>query len=140
MATAEAAWEQLAEQQIRQVFEDAGISLAENEFAAGLCRYFIANKESSLSLGDAAAFMQRNRDYYGRLCRRQTGHGYHELATLARMACARALLLETDDTVEAISRRLDYSSADYFARVFKQHHGMNPGLYRLTERGGRQKP
>lgn len=134
MAARENSWEALAEQLIRQSFEDAGIRLEANEFALSLCRYFTENMESSLSLGDAAACMQKNRDYYGRLCRRQTGHGYHELATGARMACAKALLQKTDDTVETISRRLDYSTADYFSRVFKQHTGRTPGQYRLQAR------
>ncbi|MCX6581312.1 MAG: helix-turn-helix transcriptional regulator [Candidatus Aminicenantes bacterium] len=43
-----------------------------------------------------------------------------------------AVLLETDNliTIKKISRKLGFSSADYFIRVFKEHFGTTPGRYR----------
>lgn len=43
-----------------------------------------------------------------------------------------AVLLEKDRlmTIKKISRKLGFSSSDYFIRVFKEHFGITPGKYR----------
>ena len=130
---AEAGWQALAARLLREAFAQRGLDDT-NAFAAELLSFFLQNPESALSLREAAAAARRSPDYYGRVCLRQTGFHYHDLAALARMASARALLVQTDETVAAISVRLHYSSADYFARVFRRHTGMTPGLYRRTVR------
>lgn len=130
---AEACWQDLAGRLLCGEFLERGLDPA-NAFSGELFAFFRKNPESALTLRDAAAAARRSPDYYGRVCRRKTGFHYHELAALARMASARAMLLQTDETVTAISARLHYSSADYFSRVFRQHTGMTPGQYRRIAR------
>lgn len=51
-------------------------------------------------------------------------------ATALRLTKARRLLVETEDTLEAVAELCGYQNAFYFSRVFTQHMKMSPSVYR----------
>ncbi|TYP79386.1 AraC family transcriptional regulator [Paenibacillus methanolicus] len=57
-----------------------------------------------------------------------------QFATSVRLAKAGKLLVETDDTLEAIADRCGYQNAFYFSRVFSKHMKISPSLYRRANR------
>lgn len=123
-------WKRSAVRLIDQYFVQLGIQVEDDSFAASLYSFFIQNIGNPVMLTDAAAHMHLNKDYYGRACRKHIGVGYHELAANIRVLSAKALLSETDYTIEAISKLLHYSTPDYFSRIFKRTTGTTPGSYR----------
>lgn len=48
-----------------------------------------------------------------------------------KMAEAKEMLLNTDDTIESIAFSLNYNSAEYFMRQFKEFYNMTPTKMRL---------
>jgi AraC family transcriptional activator of pobA len=64
-----------------------------------------------------------------------TGRGTKELITDRRMLEAARLLRFTDLTVGEIAFRAGFGDQMYFSRVFRQHHGDAPTVYRERVRG-----
>ncbi len=55
---------------------------------------------------------------------------FQDVVKEARMARARALLRETDQTVEAVAAEAGYENVEHFNRLFKKCYGMTPVQYR----------
>jgi AraC-like DNA-binding protein len=51
---------------------------------------------------------------------------------IAKMLRSAILLEESDDIppIKAVSKKMGFSSTDYFTRIFKEHFGTTPGKYR----------
>lgn len=72
-----------------------------------------------------------------RLTRRfRSAYGSTPMAylTATRLARARQLLVETDQTLDTIAAKCGYQNAFYFSRVFRQKMGQNPSSYRRSYR------
>jgi AraC-like DNA-binding protein len=52
----------------------------------------------------------------------------------ARMAKAKELLLNTEDSVEQIGLEVGYAAGDRFSKAFKKHYGISPTRYRKKYR------
>ncbi|MGN0984499.1 MAG: helix-turn-helix transcriptional regulator [Gemmiger sp.] len=61
---------------------------------------------------------------------RQTGQTFTEYLTRTRVRQARALLVTTDDTVQAIAAAVGVPDANYFIKLFKRAYGQTPAAYR----------
>lgn len=57
-----------------------------------------------------------------------------EYATTVRLAKARLLLIDTDETLEAIADQCGYRNAFYFSRIFTRQQQINPSVYRRQYR------
>ena len=62
------------------------------------------------------------------------GMGIMEYVTGKRMALASELLAKSSMTVYEIAQRCGYVDNQYFSKVFKQHSGHSPSIYRKTHR------
>ena len=60
------------------------------------------------------------------------GASLHDYVIQNRVACARALLTETDLPQKTIASRLGYDNPYFFARQFRQIVGVAPGVYRKS--------
>jgi AraC family transcriptional activator of pobA len=133
-------WEEIARAELRIVLvQCARVSAAqrpgpEGEGASRLLeevlRYIDANFHRPISLADVAKAVHRSRAYLTDRVRRDTGRTVGAWITERRLAEARRLLLETDWDVGRIARSLTFHDGDYFARLFKRHHGLAPGAWR----------
>ncbi len=60
--------------------------------------------------------------------------------TMMKMLRAAALLENEPDTpIKSISKKMGFSSSDYFSRIFKEHFGITPGKYREYKRSANWK-
>ena len=76
--------------------------------------------------------------YISNLFRRETGKSLGEYINERKVEYAKHLLLETGDSVGAISKQLNFSSASHFTAVFRQVTGMTPSAFREAGSAGEQ--
>lgn len=60
--------------------------------------------------------------------------------TELRLALARAMLTDQDDSLAELAARVGYASEFAFSRAFKRQFGVAPGTLRRLERGARVSP
>ena len=87
-----------------------------------------------ISLRDVASAVSLTPAHLTTTVRRKTGRTVQEWITERRMAQARRLLAETDQTVEQIGRNVGYADPVYFVRLFRRSHGSTPGRWRHADR------
>lgn len=83
-----------------------------------------------LSLQDVARTVNLSPAHLTTTVRRRTGRTVQDWIVERRMVEARRLLAGSTLTVAEIGRRVGYSDAGYFTRVFRRVHGMTPTQWR----------
>ncbi len=86
--------------------------------------------DSQLSLQLTAQTLGVSTAYLSRTFSEREGITFVEFITNAKMEYGRRLLVETDLTLNEISAKLNYASAQYFISRFKKHFGTTPSVYR----------
>jgi two-component system response regulator YesN len=76
--------------------------------------------------------------YFSRLFRSHTGQSPRRFLTNARMQLARFLLRDSQLTIARIGERTGYADARFFARHFREQHGLSPSDYRSAPEGSQQ--
>jgi AraC family transcriptional activator of pobA len=87
-----------------------------------------------ISLKDVARAANLSPGYLTTLVRRRTGRTVLEWIQERRMAEARRLLVETDESVERIGAQVGYDDPTYFARRFRSAHKVTPASWRNANR------
>lgn len=67
---------------------------------------------------------------FSRIVKERTGCTPREYIIKLRMEEARRLLLETDESVNSISRKVGYAGASHFIKTFKQYYDVTPAQMR----------
>jgi AraC family transcriptional activator of pobA len=83
-----------------------------------------------ISLKDVARATNLSPGYLTTLARRRTGRTVLEWIHERRMAEARRLLVETDDSVERVGASVSYEDSIYFILRFRGAHGATPTSWR----------
>jgi AraC family transcriptional activator of pobA len=83
-----------------------------------------------LSLRDVARAVNLTAGHLTTVVRRKTGRTVLDWITERRMTEARRLLIETELTVNEISRAVGFADPSYFARSFRRAHGVGPREWR----------
>ncbi len=97
-------------------------------------RFIEANYHQQITLSDVALAVGYSSTYLTNLVRRQTGQTVQNWIIERRMMATRMLLLETDETVEAIAARVGYQTVGHLFRQFRQHHNSTPQAWRKEHR------
>lgn len=92
------------------------------------------NYKASISLADVAKAINRSSPYLSTSVRNMTGRTVLDWIKERRMAEARRLLLETNDSVAQIAEEVGYREVTYFIRQFRQFHLQTPGVWRQAHR------
>lgn len=92
------------------------------------------NYRKSISLADIAKAMNLSSPYLSTSVRNLTGRTVLEWIKERRMAEARRLLLETNDSVAQIAEETGYKETTYFIRQFRQFHHQTPNVWRQSHR------
>lgn len=88
-----------------------------------------------LRLGEVAAQVGLSPAYFSTLFKKSTGEAFCHYVQRLRMDEARRLLLETQDSVTAISRQVGFNSLTHFTRVFYRFEKCAPGRFRNKASG-----
>jgi AraC family transcriptional regulator, transcriptional activator of pobA len=91
--------------------------------------------DEAISLRDVAAALGLTPGHLTTVVRRKTGRTVQSWITERRMAEARRMLVETDQTVAQVGRSLGYGDPVYFSRTFRQANGTTPVNWRRAARG-----
>ena len=101
---------------------------------AGVFEFIEDHYAEPISLKDVARAANLSSGYLTTLVRRGTGRTVLEWITERRMAEARRLLVETDESVEEIGTRVGYDDPTYFIRSFRRTHKVTPAAWRHANR------
>ncbi|ASC72491.1 DNA-binding response regulator [Halomicronema hongdechloris C2206] len=93
-------------------------------------QFIDAHYQKSLNLSDVAKVVGYSPAYLTNLVHTQTGRTVKQWIIERRMAQARALLAHTNQSIRQIAEAAGYSDPGYFARQFRQCHGVSPQVWR----------
>lgn len=98
-------------------------------------------RNSNLRIEDLASMVSSNRTYVARVCRLKFGKTFTELMNYHRVEDAKEMLVnDRSKRMDQIASECGFSSASFFARVFKANVGMTPTQWRTTMGGGQTQP
>jgi AraC-like DNA-binding protein len=88
------------------------------------------------SLAELAAEARVSRSALDERFRKSLGRSPIRYLTEWRMHAAGDLLRSTDFGVAKVAHEVGYDAEEAFSRAFKRHHGVSPGQWRATSKGG----
>ncbi|KZL51803.1 DNA-binding response regulator [Nodularia spumigena CENA596] len=92
--------------------------------------YIEANYHRGITLSNVAEAVGYSPAYLTSRVNKKTGQTVNGWIVKRRMAAARLLLRDSDQTIEQISTALGYQNACHFSRQFRQDHGIPPKTWR----------
>ena len=87
-------------------------------------------REGGISLEQVAEAVGFNPTYFSQLFKKETGSGFLEYLTAARMEAAKELLRTTKSTVAQVASDVGYSDVKHFTRLFRKAAGIKPSEFR----------
>lgn len=102
---------------------------------ADVFAYIEAHYHEPISLKDVAAHVGLTPGHLTTVVRRRTGRTVQSWILERRMAAARRMLVETNQTVAQVGRSVGYGDPVYFSRTFRQANGTTPLSWRRAGRG-----
>ena len=83
-----------------------------------------------LTLGEIAAHVHLNPQYFSVLFKRETGQSVVDHLTHLRLEQAKCLLKDTSLPINQVAGQVGYEDPDYFSRLFHKVNGISPRQYR----------
>ena len=99
-----------------------------------MCLYIRENYDRDLSVAEVAEHVGLSVNHANHVFKESMGMPILQYLTQHRMNVARALLEETDKTVQEIAGSVGYNDVKSLIRFFKKFYGMTPGEYRENSR------
>lgn len=91
---------------------------------------YIQNDYKNVTLETLSEAFHLSKPYLSKYIKEKAGMTFQEVVKKERMKKARALLRETNQTVETIAAEVGYENVEHFNRLFKKSYGMTPVQYR----------
>ncbi len=86
----------------------------------------------TLNVSSIAREFKINRCYLSQRFKYDKKYSLHEYILMIKLLRSVSLLESNNDiTIEELSRKMGFASADYFRRLFKQRIGTTPGKYKI---------
>ncbi|MCD7735609.1 MAG: AraC family transcriptional regulator [Lachnospiraceae bacterium] len=114
-------------------FTEAVASKRRNRYSGRITaaiHYIEIHVHEKITLQDVADAVGFSPCHLSRMFKAETGLSFVEYVQRERIEAAKRMLLYSDDTLEAISEYLNFSSQSYFIRIFRKYERMTPGEYR----------
>ncbi|MBN1119541.1 MAG: substrate-binding domain-containing protein [Anaerolineae bacterium] len=92
--------------------------------------YLHQNYWKSLSRADLAEYIGMSEDYLSRAFSQELGISPWDYLNRYRIFRAKELLIQTDNSISQVARRVGFSDPAYFSRVFRKLTGLSPRHYR----------
>lgn len=96
------------------------------------CDYIRSHYMDSLELSDISAALGYADYYLSRKFYKEMGIYIFDYINEVRLGHAKTMLATTSMSLEEISEKLNYSSRNYFSKVFRKHFGISPSEYRAS--------
>lgn len=90
-----------------------------------------------LTVENIASHIHLSTNYLRNIFKEHMGISLSKYITDRKIEYACKILVETDDSIQSLCERLDFTSVNYFYTYFKKNTGMTPSQYRESHR---QKP
>lgn len=91
---------------------------------------YVQNHYKDVTLEELADHFHLSGPYLSKYIKEHTGATFQDTVKKARMKKARAMLKETNQTVESIAANVGYETVEHFNRLFKKTYGMTPVQFR----------
>lgn len=85
------------------------------------------------SVDDAIDELNTNRTYFYRMVKDEFGCTFTELMNRERIKEIKKLLIETDESVSAISSKCGFKNTSYMIKIFKQIEGVTPSEWKKQQ-------
>ncbi len=106
----------------------------ESKHIAAIETFVNSNYHHRIALTDVAAHVYLSPRQVSRILQREYGCTLSELVTEKRLAQAKMLLKNTEESVGKIALRVGIGSENYFFSLFKKRYGITPLQYRKEHR------
>ena len=113
-------------QQVAQCKKNPNVS----ETIQRCCNYIRSHYMEPLGLSDISAALGYADYYLSRKFYKEMGLYLSDYINEVRLGHAKTMLATTNMSLEAISEKLNYSSRNYFSKVFREITGMTPAAFR----------
>lgn len=110
------------------------VTAAHRPLVGDVFRFIEARYARPITLVDVARAVGKSPAYLTDVVRRETGRTVGGWIIERRMVEARRRLVETEAPLGEIAEALGYEDESYFARRFRQLHGVSPSAFRARER------
>ena len=91
---------------------------------------YIQSDYKNVTLETLSDTFHLSKPYLSKYIKEKAGMTFQEVVKEERMKKARALLRETNQTVETIAAEVGYENVEHFNRLFKKSYGITPVQYR----------
>lgn len=113
------------------VSEEAAASDRKRRHAVKMaCEKIQGDLSAASSLTEIAEHVQMNPSSFSRLFRQEMGISFSEYVTTVRMNAAKKLLLDSNEKINEIAKKVGYVSPSHFVQIFGEYTGMTPGRFR----------
>lgn len=93
-------------------------------------KYIEENYAENLSLEHVGEYVGLNASYFSTLFKKETNKNFLEYLTEVRIAKAKYLLANTNDTILSIASQVGYQDVKHFSKLFKKYAMLKPTEYR----------
>lgn len=125
----------LVEGYIRFLLEKYGLRDQKgNPVVENIKNYVMSNLEFDIDVSHITRLFHYNKQYLGRVFKKETGLSIKEYIAKQRLDMARKLIAGSDDTITDIASRVGFHNVTYFNRQFKGRYHMTPTQYRKEQR------
>lgn len=105
-----------------------------------ILHYIHHNYTSNITLESIAPLFGYNHSYLGKIFRKKMGVSFNEYIDRLRVEQAKALLLQDNSKVYAISKQVGYKNVDYFHVKFRKYVSMSPVEFRRANKASSNSP
>jgi len=105
------------------------------KFETLLNHFFASNRPQEIGLPSVAycaSELNLSANYFGDLIKKETGKSANEYIHLKLIDVAKEKIFDANKTVSEIAYELGFKYPQHFTRMFKQHVGMSPQEYRVS--------
>ena len=97
--------------------------------------FLLRAQGNPLTLGQIAWHVKLSEEHLARIFKKETGMTVMDYLRFLRVEAAKTYLLNTNETIETLARRLGFGSVNPFCRTFKKSTRLTPTKYRAYHAG-----
>ena len=99
--------------------------------------YMSKAMSAPLTLGKIAWHVKLSEEHLARMFKKETGMTVMDYLRFLRIEAAKTYLLNSNETIETLAKRVGFGSVNPFCRTFKKSTGQTPTEFRLNHAGSR---